>query len=308
MLYPTLEYVTRVSREIAGLPEVIVSDELRGWSWRDSPIVSTQEVVLGVSDITSGFCESGRDVYLRYVKRVKPQDNEVLELGRLIHNVFHRLIESVKGVIYSRGMSVNGDILEKDLRLVGEKVLKGLGDEYPLLKPEVRDWVFRRLWGEGVRTYSAALDSVRSRSRYLTIDSIVSAVVPVITEFPIDGSLIGLSRALRIDALLLPSLLMEIKSRPPKHVFEIALAGYALAMESQYSMPVNYGLLTYVKVRPERKELLVRPKLVMISDQLREEFIEMRDRRKEIVAYGIDPSKSDGCPPECPFRKYCMGE
>ena len=65
MLYPTLDYVTRISREIAGLPEVIVSDELRGWSWKDSPIASTQEVVLGVSDITSGFCGSGRDVYLR---------------------------------------------------------------------------------------------------------------------------------------------------------------------------------------------------------------------------------------------------
>jgi len=51
------------------------------------------------------------------------------------------------------------------------------------------------------------------------------------------------SRILRIDAVLLPAILVELKTRAIKHEHEIALAGYALAFESQYEVPVDYALI-----------------------------------------------------------------
>ncbi len=160
-----------------------------------------------------------------------------------------------------------------------------------------------------VRTYSAAVDEVRSKSRYLRLDSLVHAAVPIIAELPIDGSMIGLSRALRVDALLPPNIMVELKTRPPRKVFELALAGYALAMEAQYGFPVNYAVLTYVHIDYGRHELIVRPKIIPVSEDLRQDFIDERDRRKEVIEYGVDPGMPrDGeCPKECPFRYYCLG-
>ncbi len=309
MLFPTLEHVTRLARELRALPRVEVSDELRGWSWEESPVTATQSRLLGVSDITSGFCPTGRDLYLRYVEGVRGRDNPTLQMGRLVHEVFEAGVEEAKKAVYLTWPDTDGDRVEEFMRAAGEALEKRVIRKYGLLNQGVAAWVFRRLWGMAVRTYSAAVDEARTKSRYLRLDSLVHAAVPVIAEFPIDGSTIGLSRALRVDALLPPNIMMELKTREPRRVFEVALAGYALAMEAQYGSPVNYALLTYVWVRPEAREIMVRPKVVPISEDLRQDFIDARDERREIVEYGVDPGKPrDGCPPECPYRHYCVRE
>ncbi len=310
MLFPTLEYVTRLARELRALPKVEVSDELRGWSWEESPVTTTQSRLLGVSDITSGFCPTGRDLYLRYVEVVRGKDNPTLQMGRLVHEVFEAAVEEAKKSVYLTWPDTDGDRVEEVMRAAGEALGRRILRKYDLLDPEVAAWVFRKLWGMAVRTYSAAVDEARTKSRYLRLDSLVHAAVPVIAEFPIDGSVIGLSRALRVDAFLPPNLMMELKTREPRRVFELALAGYALAMEAQYGFPVNHALLTYVWVRPESREVIVRPKIVMISEDLRQDFIDARDERREIIEYGVDPGKPRGgeCPHECPYRHYCLRE
>ena len=310
MLFPTLEHVTRLARELRALPRVEVSDELRGWSWEESPLTTTQSRLLGVSDITSGFCPTGRDLYLRYVEGVRGKDNPTLQVGRLVHEVFETAVEEAKKAVYVTWPETDGDRVEEVMRGVGEVLERRIIRKYDLLDPEVAAWVFRKLWGMAVRTYSAAVDEARTKSRYLRLDSLVHAAVPVIAEFPIDGSVIGLSRALRVDALLPPNLIMELKTREPRRVFELALAGYALAMEAQYGFPVNHAILTYVWVRPEEREVIVRPKIVPISEDLRQDFIDARDERREIVEYGVDPGKPRGgeCPPECPYRHHCLEE
>jgi len=310
LLFPTLEHVTRLARELRALPKVEVSDELRGWSWEESPVTTTQSRLLGVSDITSGFCPTGRDLYLRYVEGVRGKDNPTLQMGRLVHEVFEAAVEEAKKAVYLTWPDTDGDRVEGVMRAAGEALERRALRKYGLLDPGVAAWVFRRLWGMAVRTYSAAVDEARTKSRYLRLDSLVHAAVPVIAEFPIDGSVIGLSRALRVDALLPPNLMMELKTREPRRVFELALAGYALATEAQYGFPVNHALLTYVWVRPESREVIVRPKIIPISEDLRQDFIDARDERREIIEYGVDPGKPRGeeCPPECPYRHHCLRE
>lgn len=307
MLFPTWEYVTRLSREIRRLPRAEVSDELRGWAQGEGAVATDQSKLLGVADITSGFCPTGRDVYLRYVERVRGGDNPILQRGRLIHEVFERAVEVVKGIIYSAGPRISGEELEDTMR--GE--LPGLTEElvrkYSLVREDHVRWLTKRLWGEASRTYAAALDTVKARSRYLRLDSIVAATVPVMAEFPIDGSLIGLSRALRVDALLPPSIIVEIKTRAWRREFDLSVAGYAMAMEANYEIPVDHGVLMMVHADPERGEVLVRPKVVVVGEDLRADFIDERDRRREIIEYGTDPGIARECPPECPFRQYCRG-
>ena len=307
MLFPTWDYVTRLSREVRRLPRAEVSEELRGWAQGEGSVATDQSRLLGVADITSGFCPTGRDVYLRYVEGVRGGDNPTLQRGRLIHEVFERAVEGVKRIIYSSGPGLDGEGLEEMMRGELPRLEEEMLRKYSLMRAEHVRWLVRRLWGEATRTYSAALDSVRERSRYLRLDSIVAATVPVMAEFPIDGSLIGLSRALRVDALLPPSIIVEIKTRSWRREFDLAVAGYAMAMEANYEIPVDHGLLMMVRADPERRELLVRPKVVVVGDDLRADFIDERDRRREIIEYGTDPGVARECPPECPFRQYCLG-
>ncbi len=297
----------RLSREVRGLPPVEVDEELRGWSWREATVASTPKAPLGVSDITSGFCPKGRDVYLRYVKKVKWRDNAVLQRGRLIHEIFSEAVTSVKKFIYVLGSDADGSKLYELMMSRGRELLEGIKKRYGLLNSELIEWLFWRLWGEASRKYSSALDEVKSKSPYLAVESLVAATAPLIPEFPIDGRLIGLSQALRADALLLPTYLVEIKTREFRPEFEASLAGYALAFESQYEIPVDYGVLVRVLIDESRRRVTVRPTVVPVGSKLRLDFLELRDERKELVIYGVDPGVPSRCSPECPYIHYCRG-
>ncbi|MEM2278684.1 MAG: type I-A CRISPR-associated protein Cas4/Csa1 [Zestosphaera sp.] len=307
VLFFTWDDVVRFSREIRRLPQPEIDEELRGWSWGDSVMASSATWLLGVSDITGNFCPNGRDVYLRYVLRIKQRDNQVLQKGRLIHEVFSKAVTLVKRIIYESNGDIDGGKLYRLMSDVGVKLRSEVVSKYDLIGREGAMWIFDKLWDEAARTYSAALDKALSRSAYMALESLVAATVPLITEFPIDGSLIGLSRALRIDAFMPPSLLVEIKSRKPDPIYELSLVGYALAFESHYEIPINYGILVYVDVDPGIKRVFVRPSVIPISSKARSEFIELRDRRKEMLIYGEVPRVAEHCPVECPYIHYCRG-
>jgi len=306
-LFLTWDDVVRISREIRRMPQPEVDEELRGWSWGESAVTSPMQWLLGVSDITSNFCPRGRDVYLRYVLKIKQGDNKVLQVGRLVHEVFSNAITCVKRLIYDSGGSIDGMKLYEEMRFRGAEIVAEVIGKYTLIEEDEASWLFTKLWDEASRTYSAALDKALSRSPYMSLESLVVATVPVLTEFPVDGSLIGLSRALRIDAFLPPSILMELKTRKPDPLYELSLAGYALAFEAQYEIPVNYGILMYVSVDFPSRRVFARPVIVPMSSKARSEFIELRDRRKEILAYGEDPGMPERCTQECPYIKYCRG-
>uniref|UniRef100_A0A7C1CG68 Type I-A CRISPR-associated protein Cas4/Csa1 n=1 Tax=Thermofilum adornatum TaxID=1365176 RepID=A0A7C1CG68_9CREN len=306
-LFWILEDVLALYKDLRRLPEVEVSEELRGWSFSSGVVSSSSGSLLGVSDITGGFCEKGRDVYLRYVKKVKPRDNAVLQRGRLIHEVWTRTVALAKKKLYEGGLELTSETFQKEMTNMGERLLREMSAKYNLLNLEEVEWLTRRIFGEGIATYASALERQFSRSRYLEIDGLVSSVVPFITEFTISGERVGLSRSLRVDAYIPPSLLLELKTRPPRREFELSLAGYALAFESVYEVPVNRGLLVYVEADNVKRRLYIKPRLIDIGDGLRTEFIDKRDKLKEYLTYQLDPGKSSSCPRECPYIYYCNG-
>ncbi|MEZ0345800.1 MAG: type I-A CRISPR-associated protein Cas4/Csa1 [Infirmifilum sp.] len=306
-LFFTEEDVVNLHKDLRRMPPVEVSEELRGWSYGAGVVSPPGGPLLGVSDVTGGFCDRGRDVYLRYARRVPQRDNAILQRGRLIHEVWMKTIVETKKAIYSAGLEASGNMLFTQLSSFKEKLKSESSAKYKLLDEGTINWIIERIVNEGAATYSSALDRQLSRSRFMEIDGVVAAVVPLLTEFPVSGERIGLSRALRIDALLPPNLILELKTRNPRREFELTLAGYAMAFESQYEFPVDHGILIYIEVDPEKRRLYVRPKILPIGDSLRSEFIDRRDKLVENILYDQDPGLSSNCPPDCPYLYYCRG-
>lgn len=306
-LFPTLEDLAALSRDLKRMPPVEVDEELRGWSYGQGAVAPGGGPQVGVADVAGGFCESSRDAYLRYVARIPQRDNRVLQRGRLLHEAWTRTVSAVKKALYAAQELPSAAQLSTELRSFEAGFKESAVQRYRLLSPDAVRWLVEKVVAEAAYTYSASLERQLARSRFLELDGLASSVIPLVTEFPVDGGRVGLSRSLRLDALLLFSIPLELKTRTPRPEFEIALAGYAIALESEYEAPVDRGLLLYVEVDEERKRLFVRPKLVAIGNSLRSAFIEKRDRVKEILAYREDPGLPSRCSPECPYLHYCRG-
>ena len=135
-----------------------------------------------------------------------------------------------------------------------------------------------------------------------------SLVTPFTTEFPVDGSLIGLSKTLRIDLMIYPNIIAEVKTRSWHSDYEIGLAAYALAFESQYEVPINYGVILMVRLDPSKRDFKLYEKIVRVSDGLRQAFIDRRDTYARIVEDSIDPGKAKKCSPDCPYIHVCREE
>lgn len=299
--------VVRFCRVFRGLP-VDVSEELRGWRWFDYPVVCSSSVRLGVSDIAGGFCDSGRFVYLKYVLRVKqPRVAERVALGSFIHRVYSEIVRVAKKSIY---MCNNLDkcSFKENFESHREDVFRGIYGEFKGLKKDIALKVFNKLWDYGLNVYCSAFEKVKSMSPYLRVDGAASLIVPLATEFPIDGSLIGLTKAIRVDGFLPPSIIVELKTRELKPVYNVALAAYAMAFESQYEVPVNYGVLVNLRFGRNYSSFKVYEKIVKINDSLRQEFIDLRDKMARIVEEELDPGFPEKCDPECPYLTYCREE
>jgi len=304
-MFFTIEDLIALSREIRRLPKPEIDEELRGWSYSEGVVSSQTKLLMGVSDITNNFCPNGRDIYLRYVKKVPPEDNQILQKGRLVHELWTKSLELVKKTLYAIGGDSDGERLYREIMDGEEKIKENAYRKYNLLDRSYIAWLAHKFLESAARTYSSAFDKHKARSPYITLDGLVYLTSPLITEFPINGELVGLSKTLRVDALAPPSILIEVKTRSPREIFEASLAGYALAFESEYEVPVDFGVLLYINVMDKEKKIFSRAKLVPISAQLRTNFIELRDRRAEIIAYEEDPGIPNSCPPECPYLKYC---
>ncbi|MBP1357735.1 MAG: type I-A CRISPR-associated protein Cas4/Csa1 [Sulfolobus sp.] len=303
-MYFTIEEVSLYAERIKQIPRVI-SDELRGWNWNEPPIVTHSEKRLGVSDITGGLCPNGRILYLRYIQKIKEPIQLELLRGSLIHETYTMVVEQTKHYLYYAFSSNSQDYrktLEIDMKIFKENNMR---PKYGQVKDF--DMVYDAVVNRGINTFSSAIDRALENSRYLSKDSIAALVVPFYVEFPIDGSLIGLHKAIRVDALIpqIP-LVVEMKTREIKETHELALAGYAMAYESQYKIPVDFGLLC--RVRVYNNEMRSNCELKLISDNMRERFLELRDKFLEILETEQDPGLPEYCEPDCPFLQFCGGK
>lgn len=138
---------------------------------------------------------------------------------------------------------------------------------------------------------------------YADADCIVGKALPPIVERKIDGTLVGLSDNLSVDFFIPYNAIADLKSGEIREQNEIALAGYALALESDESIDVNFGFIAYLRFKNGFINFKLRH--ILIGDEIRRRFLELRDEMIELIDSGKDPGKPEVCPKICYFYGVC---
>lgn len=277
-----------------------VHPDLRGWNWAQPPLAPVYEARLGVFEIAGQYCPTGRDVYLRHVKGIRPLPNLPMIEGSVLHSLISAMILAAKQVIYNHGAEC----------LVGLKALTRpaeLEDEMTGLDDKERKALKAKLdilWDFEYHRIIARVQEVLTRQPYIGADALAMLALPVVVEQKLDGRFLGLSAHLSADAFVFSEpMMLDIKFGERRDFHRLATTGYALVMESLYEFPINVGCVVYPTFKGGR--LVIERDFHLIDDELRQWFIEARDERMRLVEEEIDPGRATECYALCPYRAYC---
>ena len=162
----------------------------------------------------------------------------------------------------------------------------------------------KTIWTYESAIIEARLREALSRQPHALEDSIITAAIPVIMEQRVDGSLVGLSKQLSIDAYQSAEpILLELKFGEKKQFHKVQVAGYALVAESLFEYPLNLGCVVYPSF--SGGNLVVEKEFFLVDEELRQQFLEQRDDKMRMVFEEIEPPLMDNCPKDCPYYKNC---
>ena len=283
MFMPTAEEKKRLLRgTIPRARKLGVDDSLRGWSWSSPPLLSPYEVPLGLSEVANAYCSSGRDVYARRVLGAEPEPNEKMLLGGALHSTLRDWTVHAKKTLYVCG----ADNVEEAMQEIRAFPEANLPETRALVRYEADAIEFR-------------LREALSQFPRIQTDALVAQVLPVTLGQMLDGSFLGLSRHLSTDLLNLgePCILNVIFNDHKRDFHPLTLAGYALVLEAVYEFPVDVGVTVYASFQDDR--LNIEREFAVIGDELRMEFIEIRDEKQRMVADELDPGPCEGCEEWC---------
>ncbi|MFQ6009729.1 MAG: type I-A CRISPR-associated protein Cas4/Csa1 [Candidatus Aenigmatarchaeota archaeon] len=287
-----------------------IPDELRGWNME--PL--HDDVSLPIWIVAGKYCPTSRDVYLRYVEGVKPPPTAPLVEGRLYHEALAEIVPTAKEYVYRNGISSNFNLLNHMLGVGKRKILElvdgsrkdiqkaGMSEE----KIAMIKYNMLKLWNFESMQIAANVDLVMSKFPSINRDSLVAKAIPLAVEQKLDGSKIGLSSQLSIDALRVPqAVIFDLKTGRSHSFHLLTTTGYALAYEAEHTEPVNIGCIVYPNFHPHLPIPSVKKKPHLITAELRKDFIGLLRHKTSIVASSEDPGIAEHCPPSCPFFSAC---
>ncbi|MEM3786309.1 MAG: type I-A CRISPR-associated protein Cas4/Csa1 [Nitrososphaeria archaeon] len=286
------------------------SEELRGWNY-DSPPVQpfSHSIKFGVGELAGRYCETLRDIYLKRVLNIKPPPNVKMVRGIALHEIIKNVIFEVKKFIFNNPSSVGLDLLNeligKGLELSNMAVERAESSIGKLSKEEHENLVRECLGTYNFLLIQAAAkyDQTLSKYKYAEPDSIVNIAVPPVAERKVDGTLVGLSSELSVDIYTPYNAIVDIKTGEVRKFHPLTAAGYALAVECDENIPIDFGFILYLKF--ERKIPSFQIRYFVVGDEIRREFLEIRDEAFEIVESGRDPGMPSKCPEFCPYYTVC---
>ncbi len=251
-----------------------VSADIRGW--RFDMVSPRYRYHPTVSEVTS-YCPTHRDLYLRRVQGIRVEEkHRGAVFGLVAHEVFlhpFRLVD--RGVHDVEALAAARRRLLRELGVRGDRFME-------------------EVYNLGVA---------------LALQSLVDGGIPLRVEPQIPGAPVGLSDVVKPD-LLVGFIPLEVTTAHPDSLYgrrkELAVAGYALALEAWTGVPVDYGVVIYLRERDGGPWLEWR--VVVVDDSLRRRFLRERDEVAMIVDDSVDPGPGDECPEWCPYRVVCRGE
>jgi len=288
-----------------------VDESLRGWS-ASKEIEPIAKFQLPVYVVAGKYCPTARDVYLRYVEKKKMKKTKALIIGILLHETMSRIIPTAKKYIYEYGehpdFNLLDDMLEMGKRHIDDIINK---NDTKLLTDDELNSIrenMLKLWNFQTKQIVASVEQVLSKFLYIEPDSLVTKAIPFSVENKLDGSRIGLSKNLSVDALHIPeTVVMDIKTGKPQEFHDLTVAGYALAYESEYKNPVNLGCILYPQFLKNKPVPLITKEPFLIDNELRRKFIAERNKKMQIILDKRDPGVPEHCPRSCGFYEICHG-
>lgn len=275
-----------------------IDESLRGWNWQNPPLEPIYDIRLGVFEVANNYCPNNRDLYLRRVLNISATPNFQMIEGAILHEVITLFITQAKRELYSIDMK---DIYQDNFLNLSKENINKLLDyrDNVELKEKIR-----LLWNYEKQKVIFRLQEVLSRQPYIGIDSLIYQVLPVVVEHKLNGTFLGLSPHLSTDAVNFSEpMIVDIKFGQKKDFHKLSVTGYALVMEAIHSFPVNIGFLVYPVFKGNR--ILVEKEFVLIDDELRQKFIDIRDEKMRMIYQEDDPGIPDNCYQICPFYKEC---
>lgn len=278
-----------------------IVEELRGWNWHQPPLSPPYEVKLGAYEIANSYCPTHRELYLRRVQKLKSQPSFAMFRGSFLHDVMVKEIVRAKKLIYKHGVNQYKEILnaieKKQHYKVPEHISLEEKDKIILEKESEIISLFE------TQRITSRIHDILVRQPYIGEDSLSNLALPVVVEQKINGSFLGMSSHLSVDAYTFSEpMVMDLKFGEPRKFHKIQTTAYALAMEAVYEFPVNLGCIVYAKIKDDR--LLIEKDIHIIDEELRQWFIEERDEKMRLVEEEIDPGMKD-CTESCYFFPHC---
>lgn len=290
-----------------------ISEEWRGWNYHNENLRPPVDgVVLPIYAVAGNYCSSGRDIYLRFVKKLRPIPTASMIVGSMYHELLATLIEKSREYIYSHDLDAKFDI-GKFLFFEGQKTIENLANNEDAEKGLKNGIITKKdldeaqenlakLWKYESTLVTASVDFHIAKHLHMNKDTLARHGIPVFTEQKLDGRKLSLSSNLSVDALHLPgkTVVIDIKTGMKNSFHRLTTTGYAMVIESIERKPVDIGCIIYPSFSKKRSVPSVEVDVHPVTDKLRKEFIEARNRKLEIVASGKDPLHEDG-------KEWCKG-
>ena len=292
--------------------EVVVDDRFRGWAWEVAPIDPPYDYELPLSELTSRYCESMRDIYLKYVERKKRPTNAKMIEGGFYHSVVASVILEAKRELYSLTKPSTSE-LGNHLTSIRDEIIDDMIEHArrPDVTEEGGKWDAVRirpnmvwLWDHEVNQIVATVDSIVSAQPFIGVDALVNSAIPVVVEQKLDGRNIGLSGQLSADAFGSEGVVLDIKTGERRQFHRLSTTGYAMVIESMHEYPVDVGCIVYCWFRKPIPPT-IEYDLHQIDEPLRQDFLELRDLAMKLIFDQKDPGLPPVCYSDCPYWSEC---
>lgn len=295
--------------------EKSVAEELRGWNWHSSELSPPHDVILPLWEVADNYCETDRDVYLRHVEKVKVAASPEMVAGTVYHRAIAELYPTAKRLIYTNGLAICSEMSNLLYERLPEAVLESeeminsvaIGHSTDCNRDHSKEVGenLKKLWSFEVSRIVSSIYEYLGKYRYMSDDSLINHALPFVVEHKLDGQYLGLSSNLSADAVNIGGLtICDLKTGSRKDFHRLSATGYALVYESLYELPINIGCTVYLSFPKDHPTPHVQRDFFLISDELRQWFIEKRDEKQDMIYYEKDPGMCQN-PGTCRYRQYC---
>jgi CRISPR-associated protein Csa1 len=154
---------------------------------------------------------------------------------------------------------------------------------------------------------SAQIAELSCSQPYASELDLLGTAVPFLVEHKLSGELLGLSGILSVDCFdYLRTIMFDLKVSSLKEDWHrLYSLGYALVFESIHEVPIDICCTVYLNVK--NGKISVYKDLFFANDELRQWWLEERDKKLEIVAERKDPGKPERsqCNEYCQYYNIC---